>query len=38
MAGIRPETSESQPADEGEPDELWDPDYMSDPPDDPAFD
>jgi hypothetical protein len=39
MAVIEPEVSKQRdPDDDLGPDELWDPDYMSDPPDDPAFD
>jgi hypothetical protein len=38
MAVIEPEPTSPHPDDDLGPDELWDPDYMSDPPDNPAFD
>jgi hypothetical protein len=39
MVVIETEVSDQpRPDDDTGPDELWDPDYMSDPPDEPAFD
>jgi hypothetical protein len=39
MVVIETEVSDQpHPDDDTGPDELWDPDYMSDPPDEPAFD